>query len=172
VFTFETELEQSLIVYGTQDEATANAQAAYTLQQAVRLREHNIIVRIKKDVDVTVEELKSHHLLLVGRPGSNSIVARFSNSLPIIFGSHSFEVGDDVYAHPESGIVLAAENPLNPRYSIVVIAGLSGAGTMRLVPKFEDDELSYVQVIVLPYQQQEVDLLVPPKEFVRELLPE
>ncbi len=120
ILTFETELEQALIVYGTLDEAAANGEAAQKLQEALRRREFNITVPIKRDSDVSDDDLKGHHLALIGRPDSNRLVARFRDALPVRFGPRSFEVRGKAYAHPETAVLMAAENPLNKRYAMVV----------------------------------------------------
>jgi hypothetical protein len=169
ILSFENDLEESLIVYGTQDEAVANREAANLLQGALRRREHNITVPIRKDSEVTEAELKSRHLLLVGRPDSHLQVARFADALPVHFGLRSVEVRGEVYAHADSAIVAAAENPLNRRYSLVVIAGLSSAATLRVVPEFEEGTLSYGEVVVLPHNQEERALVVPPRELIQVL---
>src|SRR5262249_17864218 len=77
VLSFLAEIDQTLIVYGTLDEVPTNREAAESLQQAIRERGSNFTVPIKADKDVTEGELRSHHLLLVGRPGSNAVVGRF-----------------------------------------------------------------------------------------------
>ena len=169
IFTFESELGKCLIVYGSLDEQVANAEAAKLLQHSVRRREHNISVPIMKDTDITEDAIKSHHLLLIGRPATNAIVERFRHSLPVSFDSQSFEAGGEVYAHPESAVAMAAENPLNRRYSLVVIAGLSAAGTIGLIPQFEEEGLSYAEVVVVPNKMAPIDMTVPPKGFVREV---
>jgi hypothetical protein len=84
------------------------------------------------DRDFTDEQLKTHHLVLIGRPDSNLLTNRFRDSLPVKFGPRSFKVGDEQYAHCDSGVLAAADNPVNPRFSIVVLAGLSADATSRL----------------------------------------
>jgi len=172
ILTFETELEQVLIVYGTLDEAAANGEAAQKLQEALRRREFNITVPIKRDSDVTDDDLRGHHLVLIGRPDSNCLVSRFRDVLPVRFGPHSFEVRGKAYAHAETAVLTAAENPLNKRYAMVVIAGLGSLATLETVPRFEDESLTYAEVVILPYNREEVSLVIPPKELVRELHPE
>jgi hypothetical protein len=130
VHSFGHDLEKTLIVYGSLDEEHTNREAAEALQQAIR-QGPNITVPIKADKDVTDADLKDRHLLLIGRPDSNRCIARFKDALPIAFGPRSFTVGKDSYAHAGSAVIAAGENPLNPRYSLVVIAGLDGASTLR-----------------------------------------
>ena len=112
ILTFETELEQALIVYGTLDEASANGEAAQKLQEALRRREFNITVPVKRDSEVTDEDLKGRHLALIGRPDSNRLVARFRDALPVRFGPHSFELRGEAYAHPETAVLMACREPL------------------------------------------------------------
>jgi hypothetical protein len=126
-------LENTLIVYGTLDEVFTNREAAEALQDAIR-KGPNITVPVKADKDVTDADLKDRHLLLVGRPDSNRCIARFKDALPITFGPRSFTVGKEGFAHANSAVMAAGENPLNPRYSLVVIAGMDGASTLRTAP--------------------------------------
>jgi Phospholipase B len=166
IFTFDGEVEQSLIVYGTLEEEESAREAALVLQQSVRRREHNIKPRIEKDTEVTEEDLKTHHLLLIGRPATNSIVRRFQDLLPVTFGSHSFTIRDTAYAHPKSAVIMATENPLNRRYSMVTIAGLGSAATLRVVSQFEQDALYYTQVMLLPFDREEDGLVATPESLV------
>src|SRR5205823_6196874 len=107
---------------------------AEELQKTIVRHWSNMTVPIKSDKDVTDDELKKRHLVLIGRPDSNTILARVKDSLPITFGRRSFVVAGDTYAHMDSAVIVAGENPLNPRFSVVVIAGLSPSATLRTAP--------------------------------------
>src|SRR5207253_1488025 len=122
VLSFHDELERTLIVYGTADEEAANEATAKALQQGIRAFHSNLTVPVKTDRQVTDEDLRNHHLLLIGRPDSNPVVDRCRSALPIEFGSRSFRVRKDVYAHAGTAAVAAAANPANGRYSVVVMA--------------------------------------------------
>src|SRR5262249_9140198 len=104
VQTFHAELERTLIVYGTQDEAAMNREAAELLQKAIIERHSNFTVPVKADRDLTDEEMKSHHLLLIGRPDCNSVTQRCRESLPVTFGWRSFVVREEAFAHANSGV--------------------------------------------------------------------
>jgi len=78
-------------------------------------------------------------------------------------------VRDEVYAHPESAVIAAGENPFNPRYSVVVVAGLSSLGTWQVMSRFMDDQLSYAPVVVLPHGRDDDSLVPPLAELTREL---
>jgi hypothetical protein len=168
VQAFDAEREQTLIVYGTADEEAANREAAEALQRAVIQRWSNTTIPIKSDKEVTDEEVKTHHLLLVGRPDCNALTERFRAALPVRFGSRSFVVRQDAYVHADSAVVAAAANPANPRYSVTVVAGLSAASTLRAAPAFVRDKQAAPEVLVLPHEGRARRVVVPPEELVHE----
>ncbi len=105
VDAFEHEPDQALIVYGTLKQEDAQREAATRLQDQIRRRWSNITVPIRSDAELTDEERSTRHLLLIGRPDSNSVVARLASSLPVVFGSGSFVLQGKTYAHPASAVV-------------------------------------------------------------------
>jgi hypothetical protein len=126
------------------------------------------MVPIKSDKEVNEDELKNRHLLLIGRPDSNPLVERFRARLPITFGTRSFQVRQQRYAHAGSAVIAAAENPLNARYSLVVIAGLGTEATVhaptQLYPRGRAGE-----VLVLPHEGKHRTLVMPAADLVKEL---
>jgi hypothetical protein len=162
VLTFFSELEETLIVYGTGDEANVNREAAELLQKALLRKGPNILVAVKSDRDVGDEELRSRHLLLIGRPDANRLTERFRAALPLSLGWRSFTVNGECYAHADSAVIAAAENPANKRYSIVAIAGLNAAATRRAAPWLADSA-DRGEVVVLPHNASARTLVVTPK---------
>jgi hypothetical protein len=169
VLSFNGEQEHSLIVYGTGDETPTNREAAEALQQAIRERWSNYTVPIKSDTEVTEADLKSHHLLLIGRPDSNALVQRFRSAFPITFGSRSFTVRDKTYANAGSAVIAAAENPINRRFSVVVFAGMSAEATLNAPPTLLRRGQRPPEVLVLPYQQAAQAVVIPARDLVRAL---
>ncbi len=149
VTTYYAELDQSLIVYGTFDETPTNREAAEALQQAIRTHHANFTVPIKADRDVTADDMKKNHLILIGRPDSNRLVERIRQILPVKFGSRSYQVRGEIYAHCGSAVMAAAANPDNPRFSVVVVAGLEAASTLKAAPRLP--HMPAAEVVVLPH---------------------
>ena len=83
------------------------------------------------------------------------------------FGKRSFTVRGKTYAHQESAVIAAGENPRNRRYSIVAAAGLSAAATFRTAPLVAQRISAPVRI--LPANDRPRDLAPPPAELVREL---
>jgi len=67
----------------------------------------------------------------------------------VAFGTQSFTVRGETYAHADSAVIAAAENPLNARYSVVVAAGTGAASTLRTVPQLARGGAS-AEVVVCP----------------------
>lgn len=126
------EPESAVIVYGTSGDAAANREAAIALQNAVRVGYGNVIVPVKADVEMDDRTLSAGHVVLVGRPSTNSVAKRLvPGCLPVRFGPASVHVGEEYFAHEGTAVIAAGINPLAARYSVVLIAGLSADATFR-----------------------------------------
>jgi hypothetical protein len=125
-------LENAIIIYGTQSEGAANKAAAHRLQESARVRWTNIIIPVKADREVAEADLKGRHIVLIGRPSTNSVTDRFRSTFPVAFGPASITTGKDVYAHEATAIATSGANPIDPRFSAVAVAGLSAEATYRL----------------------------------------
>lgn len=165
IFTMDDELEHALIVYGTQDEEVGNHEAAKLLQTALRRREHNVQPPIQADRDVSDDELRGRHLLLVGRSATNALSQRLAAQWGVEFGPRSFAVRGQRYTHPESAVMAAGDNPLDPRCSAVLMAGLSSLGSYQLMGKLADDVLGYAPVVVVPFARGTRELVPPLPEL-------
>jgi len=168
ITSFQAEPEQTLIVYGTGDELAANRETAEALQEAIRSRWSNMTVPIKTDKEVKDDDLKSHHLLLIGRPDSNAVIERIKGTLPVGFGWRSFTARNEAYAHAGSGVLAAAENPLNKRYSVVVLTGLSGEAALGLPAVLLKKDQQAAEVLVVANGGKTKALVIPARELVQE----
>jgi hypothetical protein len=127
---YADDLPHALIVYGAADDAAANLEAARACQKSIRIGWANVDVPIVSDAKVGDEDLSSHNLILIGRPRTNSVTRRLAAAFPISFGQDSFTVRADTYANCGSAVLAAGVNPLNKRYSILVLAGNCAAATL------------------------------------------
>jgi hypothetical protein len=169
IHSFNHELKETLIVYGTADEAATNLEAAENLQRGIVEAGSNITVPVRSDQKVTDEELRTHHLLLIGRPDTNRCVERFRETFPVRFGWRSFSVKNESYAHAGSAIIAAGENPLNRRFSAVVLAGLGPESTWQMPAKLvQRGPMGGGEAVVFPHSGRQRSLVVPPRELVHE----
>ena len=163
VDSFERQLDATLIIYGTLAEADAQREAAEMLERKVASRFANIVVPIKADKDVTDDDLKSNHILLIGRPATNKITARLAGSLPVLFGPASFRLRDQLYAHPHTALAAAGSNPLagSKDRSVLVLAGLSAEGTWQAIRRFPDSGPVRCEVLLMEAGSSTRSLVVP-----------
>ncbi len=160
IHSYAREQDHTLIVYGTGTEINTNREGAEALQKAIRSSGLNFTVPIKADRDVTNDDIKNHHVLLIGRPDNNSLVKRFEKNLPITFGQRSFSVRGQTYAHPDSAVIVATENPLNANHSLVVISGLSAFSTRAAAPKLPEGR-GAAEVVLMPHGESSQALVLP-----------
>ena len=123
ISSFEDEREQTLIVYGTRDEEAANRETALAIQEKIRSHWSNQMIPVKTDQQVTDDDLRKNHLLLVGRPDTNRIVERFRDALPVAFGWRSFTVRSATYAHAGKRSCRIGREPAQPALLVRRVRG-------------------------------------------------
>jgi len=128
VFTTQSFLDdpdRCLIVYGTEDDVAANKAAAIDL--SVRLARKGVKPKVVADAAAEDADLADNHLILIGRPSTSKQAALYA--VPVKFGTGRVTVRGEIYANMDTLVIAAGSNPKNPRYSVVVVAGLCGAST-------------------------------------------
>jgi hypothetical protein len=80
-------------------------------------------VPIKKESELTPDDLETRHLILFGDPGSNRLLARLLKDLPLTWTRDEIRLGGRVFGSRGRVPVLIAPNPLNPLRYIVLNTG-------------------------------------------------
>ena len=149
VRSFLSDLEHTLIVYGTADEEAANRDAAWNLQQALRAHGPNITVAVQADTDTTDHDRQENHLLLIGRPETNRLSNELGRGEAVHWGPRSFAIRDEHYANAQSAVLYAVPNGTDGR-SAVVIAGLGATSTRDVAVKFTSHLKHAASAVVIP----------------------
>ena len=152
--------ENAVIVYGTAQDVAANEATAKKLQEDVRVRWSNVTVPTLADTAVSDADLKGRHVVLIGRPATNALARRFADAFPVVFGPASFRMKGKVYAHEGTAVVAAGANPIDPRYSAVLIAGLSADATYRAPAGLLTKGNLPAEVFLLPHAGKPTPLVV------------
>ncbi|SIO44057.1 hypothetical protein SAMN05444166_4744 [Singulisphaera sp. GP187] len=79
-------------------------------------------VRIKNDTEVTPEDIEAYHLVLFGDPGSNSLLARVLNDLPLRWSQTEVDLAGQFRADSHAPVLITL-SPLNPHRYVVVNSG-------------------------------------------------
>lgn len=76
-----------------------------------------------RDQNLTEDQIASKNLILFGDPGSNSVLARILDRLPIEWTRESLTVNGRSFPTESHGLAMIYPNPLNPRKYIVINSG-------------------------------------------------
>jgi len=75
---------------------------------------------VKKDSEVTDQDIANHNLILWGDPSSNSLIAKVLKDLPITWNAEKVAVGQASFDAKTHIPVLIYPNPLNPDKYVVI----------------------------------------------------
>ncbi len=124
--------EPLLIVQGSKAEGdvlTAMEEFAeeLTIRDGSWRRAHFPFLRLKKDTEVSEEDLQTHNLILVGGPDQNSVSARLSAAMPLFQKENTLTLSDDhSYELAGKGYTMLACNP-EQQQRLVYLIGSSEA---------------------------------------------
>jgi Phospholipase B len=135
-------LSSTLIVYGTVLEAGSNRFAAEQLRKKF-LDRFESEVPLRKDFEVTDDELKTHDVVFVGRPETNSALAAWKDRLALQYDGAEFRAKAGTHGGGAEALVMAAANPLDPKHVVIVIAGNSALETVRVSAAMPFDRSEY-----------------------------
>jgi hypothetical protein len=128
-------------VYGTRTDAGANRYAAEQLQKHF-FQWLESAVPIRKDFEVSDEELRTHDVIFVGRAESNSALALWQDKIGFQSSGGLFRIAGQDHASETEALVFAAVNPMDPHHMVLVMAGNSALQTV-LLTKVESTDTQY-----------------------------
>jgi len=98
---------------------------------------------VKKDTEVSDDDIKNSNLVLWGDPRSNVVLSRINDKLPISWDEKAIVIGDGRYRADSHVLVTIYPNPLNPQRYVVLNSGFTFReydylNNARQVPKLPD----------------------------------
>lgn len=150
VDSYDAELARSVIVYGTSKESDSQREAGHRLQRLIERKWSNITVPVMSDVEYEKGSKGSRHLLIVGRPDTNSVARRMASAIALKFGTASFVLQGETYANPLTAVIAAGANPVDSRCEVVFFSGLSAEATRRCVEAVGERDGEPSQVLLMP----------------------
>lgn len=106
---------------------------------------------IKKDMEVTPEDLLKKRIILIGRPETNLISKKFEEKFPIKFDGSKASFKGKLYENPDLGVVQIIENKILKDGMLIMCAGLSSSATKTIcdTQKWDDFPLTSSASFVL-----------------------
>jgi pimeloyl-ACP methyl ester carboxylesterase len=80
-------------------------------------------IRVKDDRSVSPDDIANYNLVLFGDPGSNSLIARIADRLPIQWTRTDIGVASRKFPTADHAVVMIYPNPLNPQRYVVLNTG-------------------------------------------------
>ena len=80
---------------------------------------------MKDDIEITDADIANSNLILWGDPGSNKVLSRLTDKLPIRWTAESVMVGTQKFPSATNAPVMIFPNPLNPKRYIVLNSGFT-----------------------------------------------
>ena len=115
-----------LLVFGSTGEAEAQVRTRNRAQRST-LEWFEFaagIPRVKKDADVTAQDIQRFNLILFGTPKTNLLINRIARHLPVKIDEGKFTIGAKTYAGKDLGLAMIYPNPLNPERTVVIYSGV------------------------------------------------
>lgn len=141
-------MDSFICVTGTSEPWSQQHQARTDAVLDLFRREHDKWLRgrvpVIRDTDLTDDHIADSNLILFGDPGSNPVIARVLDKLPLRWTKDSFEVNGQTYDAKTHVLSMIYPNPLNPRRYIVLNSGMTmhekdfRASNSWLFPKLGD----------------------------------
>ncbi len=126
---FRGKLGTAMIVYGTQAEAGANRYAAEQWRKQF-LEMFESMVPIKKDFEISDQDMQNRDVFFVGRPETNSALARWTKQIGLNYDGGVFQIAGKNHASENDALLWAATNPQERAHMIAVAAGNSPLSTV------------------------------------------
>jgi hypothetical protein len=111
---FIEDFQSTLIVYGTARQIEANHSLALQLQENLADAYSEILPPLRKDCEITAEELASHDLFVIGEPSDNTLMIEIACKMKELeVGRNWFRWRGELFARPDDGAVIVLPNPWN-----------------------------------------------------------
>ena len=126
-------LSTALLVYGTQMDAGTNRYAAEQLRKEF-LDSYEGAVPIQKDFEVTDAELRTHDVIFVGRPETNSALAAWKDKIGLDSEGGLFRIHGVDHASETEGAGVRGGQSAGRGHMVLVLAGNDALAVLRMLP--------------------------------------
>ncbi|MEZ6087117.1 MAG: prolyl oligopeptidase family serine peptidase [Pirellulaceae bacterium] len=98
---------------------------------------------VKRDADVTPEDIQTSNLILFGDPQSNSVIGEIVDRLPLEWNAEEIKIGVESFPAQHHAPAMIYPNPVNPERYVVLNSGFTYReyaylNNARQVPKLPD----------------------------------
>ncbi|HEX2976958.1 MAG TPA: hypothetical protein VHO68_13555, partial [Bacteroidales bacterium] len=133
---FTDDFSNCLIVYGTSRQIEANHTLALRFQKMAADKFTEILLPVKKDCEVSDEELSKNDIVILGNPSENTLMKRIADKLSIKAGKDIFSWNGKTYGSSDDGLFVAYPNPFNNNKTVYLFVTNSSMQLYHMTKNF------------------------------------
>ena len=131
------DFHHTIFVYGTSRQIEANHTLTLRYRDLLADRYTEILPPLKKDSEISEEELASHDLFVLGGIADNTLVERLAEKLALVLGKNFFKWQGKWYGDPDDGLFAAFPNPFNPRKVVYLVIANSALQLFHMTAAYQ-----------------------------------
>ncbi len=133
---FSDDFQNTVIVYGTNRQIEANHTMALQWQTTLADTYSEILPQIKKDSEISREELSRKDLFVLGDIADNRTLAGLGKELELDLGRNYFRWQGKTYGDEDDGLIVVFPNPHNRQKVVYLIIANSSLQLYRMTRKY------------------------------------
>ncbi|UCF63131.1 MAG: hypothetical protein JSW33_11220, partial [bacterium] len=122
---FFDDYHHTLMVYGTSRQIEANHTLALRFSRVLADRYTEILPPVKKDSELSLEDLKNHDLIVLGNVADNRLTSEMLSMLGLNIQKNMFVWEGEIYAGSDEGLFVSFPNPYNPGRTVYLFTANS-----------------------------------------------
>ncbi|MEE4310302.1 MAG: C45 family autoproteolytic acyltransferase/hydrolase, partial [candidate division KSB1 bacterium] len=129
---FYDDFDNIIIVYGTKRQIDANHTLASRFSTMLADRYTETLLPIRKESEITEDELKNNDLIVIGNSEDNSLMQDVISKLNIQISKNMFTWNGQEYAGSDEGLYACFPNPYNPAKAVHLFSSNSALQLYRM----------------------------------------
>jgi hypothetical protein len=131
------DFHHTIFVYGTSRQIEANHTLTLRYRDLLADRYTEILPPLKKDSEISEEELASHDLFVLGGIADNALMERLAGKLALVLGKNFFEWQGKSYGEPDDGLFAVFANPFNPQKVVYLVIANSALQLFQMTAAYQ-----------------------------------
>jgi hypothetical protein len=130
------DFHHAIFVYGTSRQIEANHTLTLRYRDTLADRYTEILPPVKKDSEISEEELASHDVFVLGSPVDNGLMERMVKKLGLSVGKNFFQWQGKTFGAADDGLFAAFPNPFNPQKTVYLVIANSALQLYQMTKRY------------------------------------
>jgi len=130
------DFHHAIFVYGTSRQIEANHTLTIRYRDTLADRYTEILPPVKKDSEVSEEELAAHDVFVLGGIADNGLMERIVKKLGLSVGKNFFQWQGKTYSEADDGLFTAFPNPFNPQKTVYLVIANSALQLYQMTKQY------------------------------------